>query len=91
MDQWTGSKLGREYDKAVYCCSAYLTYTEYIMRNAGLDEAQARIKTVGGNISNLRYTDDTAVKAESEEGLKNLLMKVKERVQNWLKTQHSEN
>ena len=49
------------------------------MRNAGLDEAQARIKTVGGNISNLRYIDDTTVKAESEEELKNLLMKVKDK------------
>ena len=48
------------------------------MRNAGLDEAQAGIKTVGRNINNLRYADDTTLKAESKEGLKNLLMKVKE-------------
>ena len=47
------------------------------MRNAGLDEAQAGIKIVGRNISNLRYTDDTTLMAESEEELKNLLMKVK--------------
>ena len=52
-------------------------YAEYIMRNAGLDEGQARIKTAGRNISNLRYTDDTTLMAESKE-LKNLLMKVKE-------------
>ena len=72
MKQWTGSKLGKEYDKAVYCCSAYLTYTEYIIQNAGLDVAQARIRTAGGNINNLRYADDTALMAESEEELKNL-------------------
>ena len=48
------------------------------MRNAGLEEAQARIKIAGRNINNLRYADDTTLKAESEEELKNLLMKVKE-------------
>ena len=51
-------------------------YAEYIMRNAGLDEAQARIKTAGRNINNLRYTDDTIFMAQSEEELKSLLMKV---------------
>ena len=50
---------------------------EYIMRNAGLDEAQAGIKTAGTNINNLRCTDDTTLMAESEEELKSLLMKVK--------------
>ena len=53
-------------------------YAEYIMRNAGLEEAQAGIKIAGRNISNLRYTDDTTLMAESEEELKSLLMKVKE-------------
>ena len=53
-------------------------YTEYIMRNAGLDEAQAGIKIAGRNINNVRYADDTTVMAESEEELKSLLMKVKE-------------
>ena len=53
-------------------------YAEYIMRNAGLDEAQAGIKIAGRNISNLRYADDTTLMAESEEQLKSLLMKVKE-------------
>ena len=53
-------------------------YVEYIMRNAGLDEAQAGIKIAGRNINNLRYADDTTLMAESEEELKNLLMKVKE-------------
>ena len=62
MGQWTGSKLG----------------TEYVMQNARLDEAQAGIKIPGININNLRYADDTALMAESEEKLKSLLMKVKE-------------
>ena len=53
-------------------------YAEYIMRNTGLKEAQAGIKTAGRNINNLRYTDDTTLMAESEEELKSLLMKVKE-------------
>ena len=53
-------------------------YAEYIMRNAGLEEAQAGIKIAGRNINNLRYADDTTPMAESEEGLKRLLMKVKE-------------
>ena len=53
-------------------------YAEYIIQNAGLDEAQAGIKTVGRNINNLRYADDTTLTAESEEELKSLLMKVKE-------------
>ena len=53
-------------------------YAEYIMRNAGLDEAQAGIKIAGRNISNLRYADDTTLTTESKEELKNLLMKVKE-------------
>ena len=53
-------------------------YAEYIMRNAGLEEAQAGIKFAGRNINNLRYADDTTLMAESEEELKSLLMKVKE-------------
>ena len=66
-------------------------YAEYIMRNAGLDKAQARIENTGRNINNLRYADDTTLKAESKE-LKSLLMKVKEESEkNWLKTQHSKN
>ena len=53
-------------------------YAEYIIRNAGLEEAQARIKIAGRNISNFRYADDTTLVVESEEELKSLLMKVKE-------------
>ena len=67
-------------------------YAEYIMKNAGLDEAQAGIKIAGGNINNLRYADDTTLMTESEEELKSLLMKVKEESEKvGLKTQHSDN
>ena len=54
------------------------SYAEYIMRHAGLEEAQAGMKIAGRNINNLRYADDTTLMAESEEELKSLLMKVKE-------------
>ena len=65
-------------------------YAEYIMQDAGLDEAQAGIKFEGRNINSLRYADDTTLMAESEEESKNHLMKVKkESEKNWLKTQHS--
>ena len=67
-------------------------YAEYIMRNAGLDEAQAGIKIAGRNTNNLRYADDTTLLAESEEELKSLLMKMKEESgKSWLKAQHTEN
>ena len=56
-------------------------YAEYIMRNAGLEEAQAGIKIARRNVNNLRYADDTALMAESEEELKSLLMKVKEEIE----------
>ena len=71
MEQQTGSKLGKEYIKAAYSHSAYLTYMKC------LDEAQAGIKISGRNINNLRYADDTTLMAESEEEFKSLLMKVK--------------
>ena len=58
--------------------SLFNLYAEYIMRNAGLDEAQAGIKIAGRNITNLRYADDTTLMAESEEELKSLSMKVEE-------------
>ena len=59
------------------------------MRNAGLDEEQTGIKIAGRDINNVKHADDTTLMAESEDELKNLLMKVKE--ESWLKTQHSEN
>ena len=77
MKQQTGSKSGKEYVKAVYCHSAYLTYAEYTMQNPGLDEAQAGIKIARRNSNNHRYADDATLMAESEEELKSLLMKVK--------------
>ena len=78
MEQWPGSKLGKEYVKAVYCPPAYLTYIEYIMWSDGLDEAQAGIKIARRNINNLRYADNTTLMTESEEELKSLLMRMKE-------------
>ena len=78
MEQQTVFKLGKEYVKAVYCHPVYLTYAEYTMQNAWLDEAQARIKIAGRNINNLRYADDTTLLAENKEELKSFLMKVKE-------------
>ena len=92
IERQTGSNSAKEYVKAVYCHPAYLTYAEYIMRNAGVDEAQAGIKIVRRNINNLRYADDTTLMAESEEELKSHLIKVKEEIEkSWLKTQHSKN
>ena len=62
----------------ILSCCLFNLYAEYILRNAGLEEAQAGIKTAGRNINNLRYADDTTLIAKSEEELKSLLMKVKE-------------
>ena len=76
MEQPTGSRFQKEYIKAVYCL--FNLYAEYIMQNAGLEEAQAGIKISRRNINNLIQADDTTFKAESEEELKSLLMKVKE-------------
>ena len=79
MEQWTGSKLGKENVKAVYYHPDYLTYMQSTsMQNARLDEAQAGIKITGRNNDNLRYADDNTLMAESKEELKSLLVKVKE-------------
>ena len=78
MEQQTRPTEEKEYIKVVYCHAAYLIYVEYIMRNTGLEEAQAGIKIAGRNTNNLRYADDTTLMAETEEELKSLLMKVKE-------------
>ena len=83
MEQQTGSKLGKQYIKVVYCHPAYLTYMqstswECTLDEAGLGEAQVGMKISGRNINNLIYSDDTTVMAESKEELKSLLMKVKE-------------
>ena len=73
MEQWTGSKLGKEYVKVVL----FNLYAEYVMQNAGLDEAQAGIKISRKNISILRCADDTTLMTVSEEKLNSLLVKVK--------------
>ena len=78
MEQKTGSKLGKEYVTCILSPCLFNLYAEYIMQDAGLDEAQARIKIAGRNINNLSYSDDTTLMAESEEELKSLLMRVKE-------------
>ena len=77
MEQQTGSKLGKEYIKAVYCHPAYLSYMQSTSCEM-LEEAQAGIKIAGRNINNLRYADDTTLRAEGKEELKSLVMKVKE-------------
>ena len=77
VEQWTGSKLGKKYVKAVYCYPAYSYDADYIMRNAGLEEAKTGIKIARRNINNLRYADATNLMAETEEELKSLLIKVK--------------
>ena len=79
MKQQTGSKLGKEYIKAVYCHPACLTYVQSTScEMPGLDEVQAGNKIAGRNINNFRYADDTTLMEEREEELKSLLMKVKE-------------
>ena len=78
MEQWTGSKLEKEYVKPVYCHPAYLTYIQSISCDAWMDGAQTGIKIAGRNINNLRYADDTTLMTESKEELKSLLMKVRE-------------
>ena len=79
MKQQTGSKLGKDYVKAIYCHPAYLTYMQSISsKNARLDEAQAGIEISWRDSNDLRYANDTTLMAESEEELKSLLMKLKE-------------
>ena len=79
MEQWTGSRLEKEYDKAAYCHPAYLTYMQSTSwKNARLDEAQTGIMIARRNINNFRYTDDTTLMAGSKEELNSLLIKVKE-------------
>ena len=63
-EQWTGSKLGKEYIKSVYCHPAYLS-ADYIMQNVRLDEAQAGLKIAGRNINNHRHADETTLMTES--------------------------
>ena len=79
MKQQIGSKYGKGvHQGCILSPCLFNLYAEYIMRNAGLDEAQARIKIAKKNNNNLRYADDTTLTAESKEELKSLLMKVKQ-------------
>ena len=79
MEQQTGSKLGKEYIKAVYCHSVYLTYMQStLFKILGWRKHKLKSRLVGRNISNLRYADDTTFMVETKEELKSLLMKVKE-------------
>ena len=78
MEQQTGSKWGKKYVKAVYCHPAYLTYMQSTSCEMPGWMKHSWTQYAGRNISNLRYTDDTSLMAESEEELKSLLMKVKE-------------
>ena len=77
MEQQTGSNWERSMSSCILLPCLVNLYAEYIMRNVGLDEAQAEIKIAGRNIKNLRYSDDTTLMAKSEAELKSLLMKVK--------------
>ena len=81
MEQWFKIRKGVRQGCILSPCLINL-YIEYIMRNTGLDEAQAGIKIPGRNINDLRYADDTTFMAESEEELKSILMKVKEESEN---------
>ena len=88
MEQWTGSKLGKDYIKAVYCHPAYLTSMQstsckmlgrikHKLESISIDSNQSKSKSTSGkNINNLTYADDTTPTAESEEEVKSLLMKV---------------
>ena len=80
MEQRTGSKLGKKgvHQGCLLSPCLFNLCAEYIMRNAGLDEAQAGIKIAGRNINNLRCADDITLVAESQEEIKSLLRKIKE-------------
>ena len=82
MEKQTGSKLGKEYAKAIFLSPCLFNfYAEYIIWNARVDETQARVKISGRNINNFRYADDTTIMSESKEELKSLLMKMQEESQ----------
>ena len=92
MEQQTGSKPRKEFVKAVYSHSAYLTYMQSTsFEMLGLYEAQAGIKIARRNVNNLRYADDTTLMAESREELEPLDESERGEWKSWLKTQHLEN
>ena len=81
MEQWTGSNWERSMSSLIIVILLIYLHEDYIMGNAGLDDTQARIKTAGRNINNLRYADDNNLMAESKEKLKSLWLKVKEKTE----------
>ena len=90
MEQQTGFKLGKGVQQGcILSPCLFNLYAEYIMWHAMLDESQAGIKICGRNITNLRYTDDTTLMAESEDELKSLLMRVKKESEKVGLKQHS--
>ena len=89
MEQQTGSKSGKDTSRLYIVTFLFNLYAEYIMRNAGLDEAQAGIKIAGRNINNLRNADDTTHMAESGEELESFDERGEWKI--WLKAQNSEN
>ena len=82
MEPRAGSKLEKEYIKAVYCHPAYLSYIQSTSCKCWVRWSTSWIKIAGGNINNLRYADDTTLMAESKEELKSLMVKVKEESEN---------
>ena len=78
LEQWTGSKLGKEYIKAFLSPCLFNLYAEYIMQNEGLDEAQTGIEIARRNVNNLKHVDGTTLMVASKEELKSLVMWVKE-------------
>ena len=79
MEQWTGWKIGKGLCQGyIYCHPACLTYAEYTIQNAALDESKSGLRIVRRSINNLRYADDTTLMTESEKELKSLLIKVNE-------------
>ena len=89
MEQQTGSKLGKEYIKAIYCHPAYLTHMQSTSwETLGWMKHKLESKIAGRNINNLRYADDTTLRAESEESLDE---SGRGEWKSWLKAQHSEN
>ena len=89
MEEWTGSKLGKDYIKAYISPHLFSLYAEYIMWNAGLDEAQAGIKIAERNINNLTNAGDTTLMAESKK--EPFDESERGEWKSWLKTQHSKN
>ena len=80
IEQWTGSKLGKGVQQSYTLLPCLFNlYAEYIMQNARLDELQTGIKTVGSNINNLKYLDDTTLMGKSEDKLNSFLMRVKQK------------